>query len=219
MTQTELIPTSIHHTSRDLAVLHLETESSADELFDALGLDVAKLHDVDLKQSEIVEFHGHEVCIPSNFGGNFSSGSSSDGNSNGDVGSGADNRHPVPRIVRGTYHGQTTHQMFAKTHPILTYGMCGGPVMTRGVNASAESACGMLEGIIPLEHQNPELRGLASIVGSREIAELLLDVEAGSDSLTARGHVTLLGGEAAQYVGSDQDPDKTFENLIKTIDS
>jgi hypothetical protein len=219
MTQTELIPTSIHHATRDLAVLHLETASSADELFNALGLDVATLHAAEPQHGEKLEFHGHEVCIPSSFGGNSSSGSGFNSSNGSDAGDRPDDRHPVPRVVRGTYHGQTVHQMFVKTHPVLTYGMCGGPVMTLDDNARSESACGLLEGIIPLEHQSPELRGLASIVDSRKIADFLVDVEAGPEQLSTRGHVTLIGGEAAHHVGSDQDPEKTFENLLKKIDS
>jgi hypothetical protein len=33
-------------------------------------------------------------------------------------------------------------------------------------------------------------------------------VEAGDDSFAAQGHTRLVGGEAAQHVGSDQDPKK-----------
>ena len=221
MTQSELLPSAVHHASRDLAVLHLENESAVKDLLSNVGFEVADLRDAQLVTGEAVDLHGHEVVVPSSFG----TGSSSSGGS-GD----ADARHPIPRVVSGTYELETAHQRFARTKSLLTYGMCGGPVIARAGSgggrrndgntdgSSVGAVCGLLEGIVPVDHPVRELQGLASIVDSRQIAAFLEDVEAGADALAAKGHVALVGGEAALHVGSDQDPEKSLDSLLRKFD-
>ena len=86
----------------------------------------------------------------------------------------------------------TLHQNFARTERPLTDGMCGGPVLVRKTlsnvrgTAAATAAgagesyagttprdfiCGMVEGIVPLHHPDPSLRGLASYIDSAEITK------------------------------------------------
>jgi len=236
MTQSELLPAAVHHASRDLAVLHLENESTVNDLLKNLGFEAADLRDAQLVPGEAVDFHGHEVVAPSSFGtGGNGNGSGSSGSADGEA---MDARHPVPRIVSGTYELETAHQAFARTKSLLTYGMCGGPVISRagsgtgrrgggassgggsssGGNGNIDGVCGLLEGIVPVNHPARELQGLASIVDSRQIAAFLDDVEAGADALAAKGHVALVGGEAALHVGSDDDPKKGLEALMKKFE-
>lgn len=64
-------------------------------------------------------------------------------------------------------------------------------------------------GIIPDNHPQEELRGLASIISSRDILKFVEDVEDGRA-------LCLEGGEAADFVGQDQDPAKMdMDNITK----
>ena len=96
-------------------------------------------------------------------------------------GSAEDSRQPTPQRIKGIFFSKTAHQFFARTNPILSYGMCGGPVTANdrntltagGVSKTSvtSSVCGMLEGIVPLESTNENIRGLASFVDSPNILE------------------------------------------------
>jgi hypothetical protein len=111
---------------------------------------------------QAVEFHGHEVIDAS------SSFLASNTNSQ----QSQDLRLPVPRIVPGAFLSHTQHQAFAKTNPILTFGMCGGPALARkNTGDTVPRICGLLEGIVPTDHPVEGLRGLASIVDSVEITK------------------------------------------------
>lgn len=69
--------------------------------------------------------------------------------------------------------------------------------------------CGLVEGIVPTNHADEQLRGAAVFVESDDIAAFLRDIE-------LRKVTPLVGGEAAQHVGSDQDPAKMdLESILK----
>ena len=116
MTQSELLPAAIHHVNRDMAVLHFENESVVTDLMEAVGITIADLHDnnTPLTPGELVEFHGHEVEMPSSFGGGATAATQV----------GDDNKRPIPRTVGGepnhTSQTQTLVPCLACTHP-LTY--------------------------------------------------------------------------------------------------
>jgi hypothetical protein len=59
----------------------------------------------------------------------------------------------------------------------------------------------VIDGIIPMTHENVNLRGLASYISSAEIAAFLKAIE--DEQIEP-----LVGGHAARHVGSDQDPEK-----------
>ena len=92
MTQSELLPAAIHHVNRDMAVLHFENESVVTDLMEAVGISIADLHDSNtpLQPGELVEFHGHEVEMPSSFG----SGTTAE------APAGEDTKRPIPRTVK-----------------------------------------------------------------------------------------------------------------------
>ena len=109
---------------------------------------------------------------------------------------------------------QTPRQTFIKTSPtVLTYGMCGGPCLLRTTPTTPTSPthnnsnnnnnksktvdaviCGLLEGIIPVDHPEVALRGLGSIVDNATILGFLRDIEGGVDRMTTQGHVLLQVG-------------------------
>lgn len=173
MAKAELTPSSFHHFSRDLAVLHFKQEAAALKLLDQHGIEPQELATCQLTQGEPLLFHGHEVSIPSAI---------MEADSNNSDDNVQDIREPSPRVVSGHFFHGSAHQLFAKTNPVLTYGMCGGPVTmksfintssTTGVNktSSRTEVCGLLEGIVPLNTEAIDLKGLAVFVDTAIISE------------------------------------------------
>ncbi|KAJ1439300.1 hypothetical protein B484DRAFT_444095, partial [Ochromonadaceae sp. CCMP2298] len=68
--------------------------------------------------------------------------------------------------------------------------------------------CGLVEGIVPAEHPVVELRGSAVFVEGPEIHSFIADVEAGIAQ-------PLMGGQAASFVGADQDEAKM--DILKVL--
>eukprot|EP01035_Chromulina_nebulosa_P022301 gene22301-28884_t len=186
--QSELIPVSYHHPTRDLAVLHLMNEDDVLKLYDEVNLLPLQLA-TEQELAEIgqtLDFHGHDI--------------------KGEVTPENDARLPYPLVVNGSLFTRTKYQTFAKTKSVLPDGMCGGPVLLSGTNKT----CGIVEGIIPTSHSDINLRGLAEFVESTEIDKFLDDIE-------NRRIQPLIGGEAAMTVSSDNDPKKMsiFEVMKK----
>lgn len=179
--ETQLSPKSYHHTTRDLAVLHLDDEEQALEVFEMEGVEPQDLLKRELVEGEDLNFHGHDVAIPAAFGVDANIDAYIGEDSNSHIDSTEDCRQPKPQIVKGFFFSQSAHQFFARTNPILKYGMCGGPVTAKSSQtltagsmsrtSFTSSVCGMLEGIVPLESTNENIRGLASFVDSSVITE------------------------------------------------
>eukprot|EP01038_Epipyxis_sp_PR26KG_P003973 gene3973-5693_t len=202
LSQTILQPRVFHHPTRDLCALHLEEEDQI-KLFKRLRVNFPDLlpniyHP--LQPNEPVEFYGHEVV-----------GKLSESESLEDV---VDNRRAIPRHVKGSIYARTNDQIFASTSPVLTDGMCGGPVLVKKVNPDKKSyiktktfCAGIIEGIVPMEHPDNNLAGTAAFVEAKVIAEFLSDLES--------GHIKpVVGGEIIDTVGADQDEDKMNWNKI-----
>ena len=203
ITQTELIPRSFHHHDKDLAVLHIEDESSAMKILESFEFQSLQLlnDNSSLQNGDALVFHGHDVRGGDHF----------------DSGDGVDDRKPYPCVVNGHYSNKTAHQSFSKTSPVLTDGMCGGPVLvskqgstitTSTTTTGVGAVCGIIEGIVPTNHPNDDLKGLACFVDSKTITKFIDDVEQGKVK-------PLYGGECAIAVGSDQDVDKM--NITKIL--
>jgi hypothetical protein len=173
--ETSLLSDSFHHSSRDLAVLHLDDEDYATRMIEKFGVESQDLLQRQLIEGEVLQFHGHDVSMPSSLS---AAGEINDKRHDTEE---LDERLPKPVLVYGHFATSTACQCFAKTKPILTYGMCGGPVTAKsstsirgnGVSETfvTSSVCGMLEGIVPLDSANEQYRGLAAIVDSTVIAE------------------------------------------------
>lgn len=173
--ETALSSDSFHHSSRDLAVLHLDDEDSAMRMFENFGVEPQDLLQRQLIEGEVLQFHGHDVSMPSSLS------AAGEINDKQDDIEEDDNRMPKPVLVCGHFAISTASQCFAETKSILTYGMCGGPVTAKssttisgnGISETfvTSSVCGLLEGIVPLDSANEQYRGLAAIVDSTVIAE------------------------------------------------
>lgn len=192
--QTELAPISYHHSSRDLAVLHLDDDKEAAEVLEAFGFIAEELSDRQFLEQEKLQFHGHEMASlnnnsneDSNFGGSNErkEGDPFDSHPSTNI---QDSSIPVPQIVSGFFFSGSSKQSFARTSPMLSYGMSGGPVTFSSGKRAIDSksgfseeqqknfkpsveVCGLLEGVVPLDHENKDLRGLASFVDNSTIRE------------------------------------------------
>ncbi len=242
ITQSELLPSSYHHRSRDIAVLHIEEEEQVLEVLHNLDFTPLTLVDDGDKhtyggsqtqtQPQTDSIRGSELL----FMGHRVAGITSDER---------DSRKPVPTSVTGQLLSALPlvkgQQVFARTAEVLTDGMCGGPVLCLqqeqqqegqgqgqgqgGVAAAAVAvaAAGILEGIVPTNHDNEALRGLAVFAPAADIRALLSAVErrqARLEGALGKGQaeaeaeaeeeelIALVGGEAARHVGADQDPEK-----------
>jgi len=183
-TQNELRPVSYHHAKRDLAVLHLEDEEDALEVMNELGVDVLTLtppgDDMVLREGDALEFHGHNISAH-------------------DFSASEDTRKPLPSTSKGFVQGRTQHQIFAQTDPVLSQGMCGGPVL---VKRNGQSLCaGLIEGIVPADHAIKTIQSLAVFVETPDLQGFLDDVEQGRIE-------PLVGGDAILVVSSDKDESK-----------
>lgn len=189
-TQCELRPVSYHHGTRDLAVLHLDNEDEVLELLDEIGVDVLQLSPVDApapQEGSRLEFHGHQIS----------------GNDLATAGAADDLRKSIPRVCVGVIKGRTERQVFAQTTPVLSQGMCGGPVVLSSSSGGGGGAVavGLVEGIVPHDHAVSALQSLAVFVESKEVQEFLQAVESGTVE-------PLIGGESIRVVSQDKDESK-----------
>lgn len=82
-----------------------------------------------------------------------------------------DDRKVIPRLSKGGVIGKTSHQIFAKTNPVLVDGMCGGPVCIPRPLGDINRAvvCGLVEGIVPVNHPSELVRSSAVFVENGDI--------------------------------------------------
>lgn len=85
------------------------------------------------------------------------------------------------------------------------------------MKANSNKACGLVEGIVPLNHPQTAIQGLAVYVEGKEIYDFISNIE--SNSLEDNGISLLRGTEALKAVSSDQDPEKlNMEATLKRLD-
>ena len=211
ISQVECNPVTYHHANKDLAVLHLADEQENLSLLEDIGYEhidlLAPRKSKGLAvQGVLLDFYGHNVS-----GGNKSEGHSNfqSPSANPKKQENADDRLPVPLRVDGEIVHRTSEQIFCKTSSVLTDGMCGGPVVmtSEGEDQKASRICGMVEGIVPVDHPVEALQGLAVFIESDDIRDFLKDIE--EDKVDP-----LLGGQSVDHVGTvNKDPDRDLHNL------
>jgi len=235
MTQSDCLPRFYMHPSRDLAVLHLEDEVSTMEVLLKIGMTVHEIDARELSKGDKMMFHGHEVLgevgddgadlrkpFPHTSIGvmvdrtehqSFVRTTSplTDGMCGGPIiahnplifdGS----RGQSTTFVQGTLNSNSMQSSRKKE-----FGQNSNPQSYSSSPSTAPTSlvCGMLEGIVPLNHPSAALQGLASIIEGSTIATFLSSIEMG----TARA---LEGGDAQKHVANDKDPDKMdLEKVIR----
>ena len=127
ISQIECNPVTYHHQNKDLAILHLSDEVESLDLLCDTGYQVSELIPSSISSNmtfvmpgKELKFVGHNVADSTESGrSNFSSAD----------GAGDDSRKPIPATVSGHVVHKSEAQIFCKTETVLTYGMCGGPVV------------------------------------------------------------------------------------------
>jgi hypothetical protein len=210
--------------------------------FDVKVDDLLPSH-VPLRLGQQLEFHGHDVRLPT---GEELAQSGPDPEV-AKKNHGGDNRRPYPFRTHGTYFMPNGKQNFAATDAPLMDGMCGGSVIVRrtalpppdlalidaalpvGRKSAAEKylpkkmldksyIVGMTEGIVPQSHPDPNLRGAGAFISAAEIDRFLSLVEEMPDQDTDEMYV-LQGGETLMaHLAADPNPKTLAESLAPYLE-
>lgn len=84
-----------------------------------------------------------------------------------------DNRTFHPYFALGTQSFGSPDRFLAKTAAPLPEGLCGGPVLTAPLDNKPMYIRGVVEGIVPPNHENAELAGAASFLPSHRVREFI----------------------------------------------
>lgn len=204
----DILPNSFHHPTRDIGMVHFdEDEAEALSMFKTLKFEKTDIENYQAQDGERIEFHGHEVVTD-------------ESSANADTIEGKDNRLSVPKVYAGEIHGRSAHQTFCSSFGTpLSQGMCGGPVI-----GSRGSICGMVEGIVPVDHSDESLQGKAVIIESSDILKFVSDVEESILTNDSSSDLIFLeGGKIAEkIIGEDalankkdyEDPLQKIQNVL-----
>ena len=155
-----LNPYPIHHPSNmDLALVHLKSEEGALKQMEALGVEMLHLTDNDrlFDKGDEVLFDGFEITedhyeAMEKMNDQFETQKRT-------VESDDDTRIFVPYSITGNLIFSSPDRFLAKTETILPEGVCGGPVIDND-----GKVCGVIEGIVPMDHEEAEIVGAASFI-------------------------------------------------------
>ena len=165
-----LSPYPIHHPEGlDLSVVHLQNEEDSLKQMIALGVQVLHLEDTDergmvtFEKDRMILFDGFEITSepPS---------PETKRDDDNDTDQNDDNRIFVPYSTTGNILYASAERVLASTgHKPLPEGLCGGPALDPKTGLVA----GIVEGIVPLTHDEKSLAGAASYVPSFRIKSFM----------------------------------------------
>jgi len=183
-----LNPYPIHHPNEmDVAVIHLKDEDAALDHMKKLGIQpliVPTMYEFEQSQDPVFEpgervlFQGFEVYEDNKIDQEVLD-SSDDGSKSQDKDD--DKRVFHPYSSMGTLSMASPDRFLAKTNAPLPEGLCGGPAIqlpsSNNNNTTMTSPPltirGVIEGIVPINHENKELAGMASFLPSYRIREFV----------------------------------------------
>lgn len=204
----------IHHPEgRDIAFLHLQEEDTVLKEMKKFGVEPLSIRDPDklFSKEETIYFDGFLVHDPQ--------GEASE-NANSCV------FEPFEEIGSLAFH--TNDRFFAETATPLPEGLCGAPALDK-----EGEMCGVVEGIIPVDHNNKMVAGSAAFVPSfvvkafqdyaeRWMLEQLLPKDMFQSIVRSKETNTIGGGSAKLEGGPEMEGkwedlfDKQVEELKKT---
>mmetsp|Transcript_2898 Transcript_2898/g.3404 ORF Transcript_2898/g.3404 Transcript_2898/m.3404 type:complete len:474 (+) Transcript_2898:117-1538(+) len=164
-----LNPYPIHHPGEmDLAVVHLKQEETALKHMTNLGIEMLHLTDNDkiFDQGDEVFFDGFEIAEE-----HYSQMERLDEelqNKRNKESSEEDTRVFFPYTESGNLIFASTTRFLASTNRPLPEGLCGGPVLD-GDN----TVCGIVEGLVPIDHENKKMAGAASFIPYFRLKEFI----------------------------------------------
>mmetsp|Transcript_21917 Transcript_21917/g.45257 ORF Transcript_21917/g.45257 Transcript_21917/m.45257 type:complete len:613 (-) Transcript_21917:1452-3290(-) len=178
-----LTPYPIHHPTpgTDVAIMHLKSEEDALRSLNALGVEPLHLRTGSsdggsygdygsFERDEVMTFEGFEVAEDvmvgrEDVGSNGTTNSSSSSNKKN---SDEDTRVFLPFTETGTLIYASPQRFLAKTDRPLPEGLCGGPTLD-----SDGYVAGIVEGIVPLDHEDDRLAGAAAFLPSPLLREFV----------------------------------------------
>ncbi|KAL7548673.1 hypothetical protein ACHAWF_011947 [Thalassiosira exigua] len=183
-----LNPYPIHHPKElDLSVIHLKQEDAALDHLTKLGvkpLHLPTMHELETSTDPVFEpgdrvlFQGFEVYEANAVDGDKPSGDEKRNSEAKD-----DERIFYPYSSMGTLIWGSPDRFLARTGAPLPEGLCGGPVVQLPKNAAANNASakgagpltvrGVVEGIVPANHEDKNLAGLAAFHPSYRLREFV----------------------------------------------
>lgn len=153
-------PYPIHHPNNmDLALVHLKSEEGALEQMQSLGVEMLHLTDTErmFNRGDEVLFDGFEIAEDhyealENMNDQIEKDKQ-------EVESGDDTRVFMPYNITGELIFASPERFLASTETPLPEGVCGGPVLDDNGRV-----CGIVEGIVPKDHDDKRLAGAASFI-------------------------------------------------------
>lgn len=169
-----LNPYPIHHKNMDLALVHLKSEEAALKHMQSLGVEMLHLTENDraFNRGDDVTFEGFELTdyhyetlekLSDEIESEREKKKSED-----------DIRVFVPYGIKGKLIFASAERFLAKTDTPLPEGVCGGPVID-----SDGKVCGIVEGIVPVDHKEKDMAGAAAFIPYFQLREFINDAEKG----------------------------------------
>uniref|UniRef100_A0A7S4I5P7 Uncharacterized protein n=1 Tax=Odontella aurita TaxID=265563 RepID=A0A7S4I5P7_9STRA len=161
-----LNPYPIHHpTGMDLAIMHIKNEETALKHMQDLGVEMMHLRDDDnhFQRGEKILFEGFEVADDNAVDGSDAPKKKGKGGGGED-----DERTFFPFSEPGHLIFASPERLLAETDRPLPEGLCGGPT----IDGDGRVA-GIVEGIVPLDHDDERLRGAAAFLPSPLVRDFI----------------------------------------------
>ena len=169
-----LNPYPIHHPNdMDLALVHLKSEDATLKQFESLGVDMLHLTDTErlFDKDDEVLFEGFEITEE-----HYEAMEQMNDNIEADKGrqqqqqeqSEEDTRVFIPYSMKGNLIFASQDRFLARTDEPLPEGVCGGPVLD-----DDGRVCGVVEGIVPVDHEEKAMAGAASFIPYFRIKEFV----------------------------------------------
>jgi len=157
-------PYPIHHPNNlDLALVHLKSEEGALEHMQSLGVEMLHLTDTErmFDRGDEVLFDGFEIAedhyeAMENMNDQIEKDKQQQKATKGD---GDDTRVFMAYNITGELIFASPERFLASTETPLPEGVCGGPVLD-----DDRRVCGIVEGIVPKDHEDERLAGAASFI-------------------------------------------------------
>lgn len=172
-----------HPEGRDIALIHFREEDSSLKLLKKVGVDMLHLRDPEklFQKGEKMVFDGFVVSVRNKADSE-------------DFGSGGRKQQQQPQKKEGKKEGEpeedlrvfypyretgklafhTEDRFFATTPEPLPEGLCGAPVLD-----ADDDLCGVVEGIVPVDHKDKRLAGSAAFMPSYMMKAFVDYVERG----------------------------------------
>lgn len=220
-------PYPIHHPEgADLAIIHLKQEETALKHMEKLGVKVMHLTSDDYlyERNQTVHFEGFQVAEEAEGDVNNEEDEKKTNEESGD-----DERTFIPFEEKGNLIFASPTRFLAKTSRTLPEGLCGGPtLLPPNKNNADETVCGVIEGIVPVDHDDKKLAGAAAFLpaiqvrnfieyAEREMLQKIVPEKLFQMIVDIKEGKGLRGGIAGEDNFSEGDVDTTLKEMLQAV--